>query len=91
MTLTHRDLHAILAGYPLPATYQATIETDTGPDPEGTNTVMICERCKQPTPHLDQTELGAVASIEARLCPVCIALLRQSLNAVRSQIQNATR
>jgi hypothetical protein len=35
MTMTHRDLHAILAGYPLPTTYQATIETDTGPDPEG--------------------------------------------------------
>jgi hypothetical protein len=40
MTLTHRDIHAILAGYLLPATYQATIETDIGPDPEGADTVI---------------------------------------------------
>jgi hypothetical protein len=42
-TLTHRDLHAILAGYLLPATYQATIETDTGPDPEGADTMTMDE------------------------------------------------
>jgi hypothetical protein len=39
MSLTHRDLHAILGGYDLPNTYQATIETDTGPDPEGAPTM----------------------------------------------------
>jgi hypothetical protein len=41
MTLTHRDLHAILAGYPLPATYQATIGTDTPEDEEMTMQPMI--------------------------------------------------
>jgi hypothetical protein len=40
MTMTHRDLHAILGSYELPATYQATIETDTGPDPEGAHTMI---------------------------------------------------
>jgi hypothetical protein len=39
MTMTHRDLHAMLSQYPLPDTYQATIETDTGPNPEGGDTM----------------------------------------------------
>jgi hypothetical protein len=34
-TYKYRDMHALLAGYPLPATYQATIANDAGPDPEG--------------------------------------------------------
>jgi hypothetical protein len=37
--LSHSDLHAILSQYPLPPTYQATIETDSGPDPEGAPTM----------------------------------------------------
>jgi hypothetical protein len=40
MTMTHRDLHALLAGYDLPPTYQATIADDSGPDPEGAPAIL---------------------------------------------------
>jgi hypothetical protein len=37
---SHSDIHAILSPYDLPTTYHATIETDTGPDPEGAPTMI---------------------------------------------------
>lgn len=42
VTLTHRDLHAILCDNHLPATYQATVGTDTGHEED-----TYCTRCRR--------------------------------------------